>query len=434
MSLKLLDSAAIDDLLGRLDDPALVDKGALFVLGLEAIRNRSGGRWPLRQETVREFIERQFQKYFPPADHLLRLDDVHFLLVQPYESGFGAQARALKLLGDVLQYFLGTSAGSDVRLSRVTRLSSSGVETAIVEVSDADLTRMATMDWGETAPTIEASSPTDQAVSIRVAGPLISEIDAAKRTREVALRGDRSYEALFVTEPIWSIKQRAVVSYLLRPLVFELQADGLVEANPANASVRDLLRLDLLILSEAQRLFREHGADRPFVLHLPIHHAALGMATGRQTLVAALERLQPAASSSVITVLTGLDTGAPHSRIIALTSALAGRCRAIVALAPDLDCKIDFWRDSHLSGVAVDMSVLASSTERVSVRRIIDFAARFQGIAPALIAYSVPNTAILLAAWSAGFTHVGGGLIDKYSDGMLQPLRLSPIDLYRNRA
>ena len=103
-------------------------------------------------------------------------------------------------------------------------------------------------------------------------------------------------------------------------------------------------------------------------------------------------------------------------------------------MAPNLDCRIDRWRDARLSGVAVDLGVLAASNERASVRRMSEFASRLIGVAPALLAYSVPNTAVLLAAWSAGFTHVGGELIDRFCDGILQPLRLDPVDLYRNKA
>ncbi len=432
MTLTVLGADTVANLIGRFDDPALISKGELFVLGFEAVRDRSGGRWAMRQDTVRDFVERQFQKYFQVTDHLVRLDDVHFLVVQPSQSGLGAQARALKLLREVLQFFLGASAKADVNLSRVTRIGPDGVEIASVEVSDDDFARAETMDWDAGPLTTVAPPDADQGDAVGSAGPVMSAIDAEKRAGATALKGDRSYEAMFVVEPIWSINQRAVVSYQVRPLIFERQQDRLVDANLAKASPGDLTRLDLLVLAEAQRLFLEHGADKRFALHVPIHHASLGATAGRQALLASLELMQPLASSSVVVVLTGLDSGAPHSRILALTNSLARRCRAVIALAPDLDCKIDRWRDAHLSGVAVDLNQLANSNERVNVKRLSEFAAKFRGVAPALIAYSVPNTAILLAAWAAGFTHVGGDLIDRYSDSIMRPLRLNPIDLYQD--
>jgi hypothetical protein len=435
MSLAVLDAAAIDVLLSRVGDTNLVAKGAVFVLGFDAIRERSGGRWAMRQDSVREFIERQFQKYFPPTDHLMRLDDVNFLVVQPSESGFGAQTRALKLLGEVLKFFLGAGAGRDVKLSRVTRIGPEGVETTQVEVSEADLSRLETLDWNALS---SAGGGTEAATharggSFEAAGPVLSTIETDRKDNGTALRGDGDYEAMFRIEPIWSIKQRAVVSYRLRPSIFELQGDQMVAAETANITARDLVRLDLIVLAESARVFHDNGADTRFVLHVPIHHASLGTAASRQLVLAALERLQPVASSSIVVVLTGLESGAPNSQIVALTSALARRCRAVLALAPDLDCRVDRWRDAGLAGVVVDLNVLDKANERASIKRMTEFAARFKGVAPALLAYAVPNTAVLLAAWSVGFTHVGGELIEKYSDGLLQPLRLNPIDLYRDK-
>lgn len=78
----------------------------------------------MRSDSVREFVERQFQKCFPFSDVLAPLGDVNFLLVQSTKTGFGAQARALKLLGEVLQFFLSASARTDIRLSCVPRIGS----------------------------------------------------------------------------------------------------------------------------------------------------------------------------------------------------------------------------------------------------------------------------------------------------------------------
>jgi hypothetical protein len=434
MTPEVLKSADAEALIERFDNADLVGGGALHVLSFDAIRDRSGRRWPMRQDSVREFIERQFHKHFLPADHLVRLDDVHFMVVQPRESSLGAQCRALKLMGEILQHFLGASARSDIRLSRVTRLGPDGVEIAPIEVSDAELADTARLDWGAgPGGTGEPVAP-DRPPPFLAPGPLTGAIDAGGVRAAPILSGDRAYEALFVVEPVWGIRQRAVVSYLLRPVVFEHGSDGLADADLAKASARDLLSLNLMVLDEARRLFRDQGPDRRFVFSVPIHHASLGATTGRLAVLSALQRLQPLASSSVIVVLTGLEPGATHSRMLELTSLLASRCRAVVALAPDLDGQVERWRDAHLSGVAIDLTALAQGTTTSSARRMSEFAARCQGVAPALIAYSAPNSAVLMMAWGAGFTHVGGDLIARCATRALRPLRLEPIDLYRRNA
>jgi hypothetical protein len=424
----VLKAADVKALIERFDDPDLIASGILHVLAFDAIRDRSGRRWPLRQDSVREFIERQFHKHFHPADHLVRLDDVHFMVVQPRETRAGAQGRALRLMSEILNHFLGASARSDVRLSQVARLGPDGVEVAPIDVSDADLAALARLDWAP-APGREGEAGSGSRASAPPAAAVGAGVAAAP-----PLLGDRAYEALFVVEPVWGIRQKAVVSYLLRPLVFEHMPEGLVNADLAKATSRDLLSLNLMVLDEARRLFSEQGARKRFVLYVPIHHATLGVISGRQALLSALQRMRPLATSSVVVVLTGLDPGMPHARMLELTSLLTGHCRAVVALAPGLECKIERWRDSHLSGVALDLSDLPHAATPLTAKRLSDFAARFQGVAPALIAYSAPNSAVLMMAWGAGFTHVGGDLIARCASRALQPLRLDPIDLYRRSA
>jgi hypothetical protein len=434
MSLAVLNAADNEQLLARFNDADLIAKGALHVLCFDAIRERSGARWATRQDSVREFIERHFEKYFLPADHLVQMDDVNFLLVQPLGTNYTAQGRALKLLGEVLQFFLGASARADIRLSCVVRIGPDGVEAAQVEVSDTDLARMASVTWASESAEAAATAPAGGPPTAPAAG-LLAGAGLVDRQGPAPppVKGDRTYEAMFVIEPIWSIKQRAVVSYLLRPLIFEHQADRIVEADLANATLGDLVRLDLIVLAEAKRIFDEQGSGHHFALHVPIHHASLGMISTRQVLLSALDRLKPLAPRLVM-VLTGLDTGAPQSRILELTSVLSNKCRAVVALAPDLDCKIDRWRDAHLSGVAVDLNLLISDEEPSDPKRMSEFADRLKGVAPALFAYSTPNTAVMLAAWSAGFTHVGGDIILRGQAGELLPLRVNPIDIYRDSA
>ncbi len=431
MSLTVLNASDLGALLTRFDNTALINRGAFHVLAFDAIRDRSGRRWPTRRELVREFIERHFQKYFSPTDQLAPLDDVNFLLVQPLNSGFDAQSRALKLLGEVLQFFLGVRAMSDVKLSQVTRIVSDRIEITPIEVSDADLIRTASMDWGAEPSRTSDPDASNSGPSSISCGPLTSVVVTGRSNRSYAWKTNPTYELVFVVEPLWGIRQKVVVSYLLRPLIFEREADRFVDAELANVSLRDLVRQSLIILTEAERILQEQTADNHFALYAPIHQATLSAASGRLAVLSALGRFQTLASASMIVLLTGLEIGTPHSRIVELTSMLAHQCRAVVALAPDLDCEIGHWRDAHLSGVAVDLSVLAKESVQLKPKQMSRFASRSQGIAPALIACSAPNSAAVLAAWSAGFTHVGGDRIFRHRNADLRPLRFDPIDLYR---
>jgi hypothetical protein len=418
----------LNRLMTRLGDDGSLQDGSAHVLAFDAIRDRSR-RWLVRQEAVRDFIERTFLRSFPASATLLPLDDVNFLVIQPSESGYGAQGRALRLMAEVLRFFLGVSARADLKLSRVTRIGPDGVETAPVEIGDADETSLEAME--PEARALSGSTQTIAASPIDGQGLLTGVISHGRKGPAPLVRGDRTYDAMSVIEPIWSVRQEAVVSYLLRPLVFEKSDDGLAPADLASASLRDLLSLDLIVLSEAERVLKEQEPGGRIALHVPIHQAVLAMSNARQTLLSALNRVH-ALASSVIVVLAGLEMGTPHSRLLEATSLLANRCRAVVALAPGFDCPIDRWRDAHLSGVGVDFSNRLGGEAPPTLKQITAFAARFDGVAPALIAYSAPTTAMTLAAWSAGFTHVGGDVVFKTQKEILRPARVKAVDIYRH--
>jgi hypothetical protein len=57
-----------------------------------------------------------------------------------------------------------------------------------------------------------------------------------------------------------------------------------------------------------------------------------------------------------------------------------------------------------------------------------------RSLAPALIGTMVPNSIVLMATGSAGFSHMSGDLIAQCAPLAIQPLRLDPIDLYRRSA
>ena len=216
MSLPLLSTSDLHHLMDRFDQSELVDSGSAFVLTLDAIRDRSGGRWDLRRDIVREFAERQFLKFFGDEDALVPLDEVNFLLVQSGQTEFSAQSRALKLLRTILEYFLGACESADVRISQVGGIGADGLLLKPIEFSDAQLAQIQGIDWAERdrGTTLVTNAA---AAGLASASMLASAADAAEKAPQPALVGDRAYNALFLTEPVWGVQQKAVVSSPFTP-------------------------------------------------------------------------------------------------------------------------------------------------------------------------------------------------------------------------
>lgn len=415
--------------MNRFGRPDLIGDGSVHVLAFDAIRERSGRRWETRQDAVREYVVRQFDSIFADEGALEPLDDVNFLLAQS-AKGFGAQSKALRLLSRVLEHFLGSSERSDVKIFQVTGIGPAGIETVPVDVTDAQLKQEAAIDDESQDVPLRERSPAMADSSLDQGSPLSEPIHTRRFQNSRPLVGDRTYEALFLVDPVWSIHQRAVASYVLRPLIFERQAEGLVEADLEKASPSDLIKLDLVILAEARSLFKQSGNDRHFVLHVPIHSSSVSNMSGRQKVLASLDGFHPSASTSVIVVLRGLNGGAPQSLLLELTSLLKGRCRAVIAQVAELDPRIARWRDAKLSGIAVDLSAVAKRGAHPTVKTLSKFALQIKGVAPVLAGYSVPGSPELLAAWAAGFTHVSGDSIICGGSSDLVSRRVEPTDLY----
>ena len=78
-----LTSAAVREMLEKVA-PSIA-AGCVNVVSVEAIRDRSGDRWPRKREQVAAFVERTFARLSQPGDLMVGLNDAEFLLVQNVE-------------------------------------------------------------------------------------------------------------------------------------------------------------------------------------------------------------------------------------------------------------------------------------------------------------------------------------------------------------
>lgn len=431
MSRVVLAAADARSVIDRVSDPRLIEHGRLHILSLEAIRERMGPRWALRGEGVWTFLERQFGRDFSPAEQLTRLDDTHFLLVQPSADRHTAEGKAIRLLRDVLEFFLGASRMADIRIGVVTKVDADGISHSPLELPD-DLDQVRLPDTGRLdSPPAEpleqdAAAPQPSTAAGLPWGRPLEVQGGLSRFR--FLRGELSHDVVFMLEPLWSVHTRAIVSYRLRPLVLTEHGD---RVPTGGLRVQDLIRLDAIVLAEARR--RLSSAVQRFVLHVPIHHGTLGVVNGRQIITRVLDQMGEEARSSVIVSIEGLEAGAPQSRIAELTGILRGRCRGVVARAPDASTNVALWRGSRLSAVALDFSELDLSDAGLS-NRLSAFAAQARPTANAIVAYALPSTSWLLTAWSSGFTHLGGDVLLERVGAEPAPVRFEAAEIWSSPA
>jgi hypothetical protein len=405
---QILGAVEEDAVLAALADSGQVEAGRVVVISVEAIRERVGDRWPTKQSNVCEFAQREFTRLFDPADQLVRLNDCSYLLVQPNQlSAAAAQGRAISFLRTILQFFLGQSAPSDLFVGRVIQVRDGAVTHEDLTAEELALAERA----ARRAQTADAHAAKDS-----------SSLGAS--------RGPRNFEVLFESQPIWSCKKNAIVSYRLKPDVCESADRGFLRpVDLERASVSELVGIDLIVLDEAIRMLGDAEPNAKFGLHAPLHLSTMNSSTGRQAVFARLSAAPPGDCKRLALNFQGLD-GAPRVVLDMAVATLMPFVLGVVGQAPHLEFEASAWRGARLSAISYDLATLHPSAGHNLSDALGRFAAGAEGVAGGLVIHGVSTRAEALAAWAAGFTALSGEFLGDAAD-KLRPMRFEPPDLYR---
>jgi hypothetical protein len=104
----------------------------------------------------------------------------------------------------------------------------------------------------------------------------------------------------------------------------------------------------------------------------------------------------------------------------------------VLARAPSEDHDVRAWRGCGLSGVTLDCRDFDAS-DRKGLKRLAIFAQRAAEASVACVGYGLPATNLMLAAWAAGFTHLGGPALSEEVAEPKAVVRLQAADFLINR-
>ncbi len=90
------------------------------VISVDAVRDRSGARWPRKREQVEAFVERAFARAAGTEVLVVALNDAEFLAIQPGAERQKALHLSFRVLKETLAFFLGEALREDMRLLQVT--------------------------------------------------------------------------------------------------------------------------------------------------------------------------------------------------------------------------------------------------------------------------------------------------------------------------
>ena len=121
--------------LERIAGTDLLERGSVTVISVEAIRNRAEARWPRRRDDVWRYVQRKCDEHLSFQDLRHQIGETDLLIAMTTEEGVAAQAISLKILEEVLVFFLGAATPTDLKVHAVTGVEGESLTTAPVDLS-----------------------------------------------------------------------------------------------------------------------------------------------------------------------------------------------------------------------------------------------------------------------------------------------------------
>jgi hypothetical protein len=94
MTVTRISAARRRGVLERLAGSDRLERGAVYVISVEAIRDRSGDRWPKKRDDVWGYLGRKLNEYLSYQDVHQRMNETDVLVAMTTEDGVAAQAWA----------------------------------------------------------------------------------------------------------------------------------------------------------------------------------------------------------------------------------------------------------------------------------------------------------------------------------------------------
>lgn len=414
-------STSLQDVLEKVQPE--IAAGAVNVISVDAIRQRSGDRWPSKRETVEDFVERTFSRLSRPGDLMVALNEAEFVTIQPGAPRTTALSVSASVLKETLAFFLGKAAREDLALFQVTsfRDGALGVQAVVGAMLDQAFD-----------PESRAAAPAaDVGVRIRSASIAPPSNDLywtrVRRTRLIS-PPDLEVDLDISPEPTWNVGGKVVASFLLRPCITLVGAatggapavSGDLSPNMAGEAARAMI-------AYAVEMIEQRGVG--VALHVPIALNAISYSTSRFRILNTLRELSPRVRRLLILEVVGISEGLPQSRLAEVVAMLGPNCRAVLARAPSELTDVRPWRGCGLSGVSLDCGHI-DPADRTAQERLGGFARRAAAASLSCAGYELPSRSLMLAAWASGFTHVGGPHLTAEMGSPRAIRRMRPTDLF----
>lgn len=386
-ALSRLESASSRAVMARIVEAGLMERGAVAVISVQSIREAVGDRWPRRREDVWANVNRKCAEHLSHADIHARLNDTDFILAMTCEQGTAVQAVALRILEEVLVFFLGVAEVHDLRIQMVTGLTGDSLSCAPID------------------PTAISRRP----IYIDAPDGPAHRVDPIEEKRRnpvsfVASSGV-AHRIDFAVEEVVSLKHNVTAALRINVTVSEEHTGASVPTGHlSRLPDEDLYNIDRATLAYAGLYVPKTKGDPPVMA--PASFRTLQTRKGRGALMQMTNGATTALKAGVLIELVDVDIGTPASRLTEVLALIGGLCRGIfIRLRPAKDMAAPV-KGFRMQGLTLDTTDLPPFDTQVALQ-MLAFGEQARHLAPVLAVIGLPDEGFAHIASVAGITHVG---------------------------
>jgi hypothetical protein len=326
--------------LERIEASTMLAEGKVCLLGLDAVRERLGARWPGRRDMVHQYMQGALRRQLGPHGFFVRISETDFLVAQPGVGRLEGQAYCLNCLREVLTYFLGEALIADLVVCEVTTIAGD-------QLGARKLDSLAVETEAQRAELEARSRPGAEP-------PRYSVISQDRWTPFVAHDG-RRLRASCQLEPVFQLKTYGRIGYRLTRRVLVLPAETpLSLAEQRQLTGADIERIDLATLARGMNRLEQEAGERQPSLILPVSFGTLSSHRGRARLVEFFRAAQLNVQRGLICEVCDIE-GVPPSTLLAATSLMRPFCLFIVGrLAAAPPAPLVALKDVGLQGLSIE--------------------------------------------------------------------------------
>ncbi len=367
---------------------ALMERGCVYVIGLDDVRAQMGERWDKRKETVWARLEILLSHKLGQTDCFLQLDELSFLVSMPTAMEEEAQVFCLRIAHDLHHSLLGCCETEKLCLARACALEGDKIVSAPI------------------------AGPALQSLAVR-AGLAPPGISGA------TLPGDaltpRASPQPFVQNftPFWDAQKQAITSYRSSACL-----------NPASdprfdTHFKQELSQTLACISGAAGCLSRHLAlGERVMVWLPMSYEILTSPIGRMEIAGLSRGLSAELRPYLVFEICDLPQGVPQSRLTELVGSLRPFCRGVAACLSAPPASYGPYLSAGLLGIGLSLAGADGRDAAVQMLGLSRAATR-QHIAS--YALNISDKELLQTARTLGINLLSGPMI-----GLSQP-DLAPI-------